>query len=193
MRPTHATTGRPVSQFTKARVHAQQQRSDHRDRAIRTVAGQAHDRQDLSRLLAMLGLDDPDDGLWALTRSLADYVRQVAVAIGVPPDSVAHEVSDTATAYLGLGRRSTAHAGRDLMAVWDEQLGWHVAVETHPDETPLVLSYLRGDVVPSPAVVARFVAATLDGGAVDRLQSVQPPVDRIAMARKMSAAWTGLE
>jgi hypothetical protein len=191
MRPTQGTAGQPVAQTTQARTLAQQERTDHRDRAVRTVAAHAHDREDFVRLLSVLGLDDPDGGLWALTRSLAAYVNQVAVAIGVPRDSVAYEVSDTATAYLGLGRRSPAHAGRDLMVVWDEQLGWQVAVETHPDETPLVLSYLRGDIVPPPAVVARFVTTTVDGGHVDRLQAVQPPLDRIAMARKMSDARTG--
>jgi hypothetical protein len=175
-----------MSQFANSRARAQRERTDHRNRAIRTVAGQARDREEFIGLLAMLGLDDPNGGWSALSRSLADYVQQVADAIGVPAHAVAYEVSDTATAYLGLAQRSPNHAGRDLMLVWDEQLGWYVAIETHPDEGPLVLSYLRGDAVPPPAVVARFVAAVLDGVRIDRLHSVQPPLDRIAMARKMS-------
>lgn len=178
--------GRPMAQFVNSRARAQRERTDHRDRAIRTVAGQARDRDDFVGLLAMLGLDDSDGGWSALNRSLAGYVGQVAAAVGVPAHAVAYEVSDTATAYLGLTQRSPNHAGRDLMLVWDEQLGWYVAVETHPDETPLVLSYLRGDAVPLPAVVAQFVTAAVGGGRVDRLHAVQPPVGRIAMARTMS-------
>lgn len=176
----------PMSQFTNSRARAQRERTDHHNRAIRTVAGQARDREEFLGLLAMLGLDDGDGGWSALSRSLAGYVEQVAAAIGVPTHAVAYEVSDTATAYLGLMQRSPNHPSRDLMLVWDEKLGWYIAVETHPEETILVLSHLRGDVVPEPAAVARFVRAVIAGGHVDRLHSVQPPVDRISMAKKMS-------
>jgi hypothetical protein len=175
-----------MSQFTNSRARAQQELTDNRTRAVRTVAGQARDRDEFVGLLAMLGLDNAEGEWSALSRSLADYVQQVAAALGVPAHAVAYEVSDTATAYLGLMQRSPNHPTRDLMLVWDEKLGWYLAVETHPEETVLVLSHLRGDVVPDPAVVARFVGAVIAGGHIDRLHSVQPPLDRISMAKKMA-------
>lgn len=189
MRPTqHDDGGRePTSEFAKSRARAQRERTDHRNRAVHTVAGQARDRDEFTGLLSMLGLDDGHGSGAALSRSLASYVRQVAAAIGVPVDAVGYEVSDTATAYLGLAERSPSHAGRDLMLVWDERLGWYVAAETHADETPQALSYLGGDTVPPPSAVARFVAAAVAGHRTNRLHPVQPPVDRITMARRMSA------
>ena len=54
-------------------------------------------------------------------------------------------MTDTATAYLGLDQRSATRPGHDLMLVWDERLGWYVAVETTPTETPVVIAYLDGD------------------------------------------------
>lgn len=188
----HDGSGRgPMSQFAKSRARAQRERTDHRNRAVRTVAGQARDRDEFTGLLSMLGLDDGQRGEPALSQSLAGYVRQVAAAIGVPVDAVGYEVSDTATAYLGLVEQLPEHAGRDLMLVWDERLGWFVGVETHPGETPLVLSYLAGDAVPPPAVVARFVTETLAGRRAERLRPVVPPVDRITLARRMAANRTG--
>ena len=160
-------------------------RSDRRDPAIRAVAKQAHDREDVSGLSTTPGLDG-GDGAWSvLSQPLAHYVGRVAAAVGVPAHAVGYEVSDTATAYLGLTHRLLAHAGRDLMLLWDEKLGWYVAIETHPGEPPLVLSHLRGDAVPAPDAVARFVAEVLASGQVDRLHPVPPPLDRISMAKKM--------
>ncbi|HEY7594481.1 MAG TPA: DUF6292 family protein [Actinophytocola sp.] len=135
----------------------------------------------------MLGLDDGPRGGPALSETLAGYVRQVAAAIGVPADAVGYEVSDTATAYLGLVERLPEHAGRDLMLVWDERLGWYVGVETHPGKTPLVLSYLGGDAMPPPAVVARFVAEAVAGRRTDMLRPVVQPADRVTLARRMAA------
>jgi hypothetical protein len=179
--------GPPMSQFAKSRARAQRERTDHRNRAIRTVAGQARDRDEFTGLLSMLGLDNGEGGAPALSQALADYVRQVAAAIGVPGDAVGYEVSDTATAYLGLAQRSPQYSTRDLMLVWDERLGWYVGVETLPDETPLVLSYLGGDAVPSPVTVARFVAEVVGGRRADRLRPVLPRVDRITLAGRMAA------
>lgn len=189
MRPTpHDDGGRgPMSELAKSRVRAQRERTDHRNRAVRVVAGQSRDRDEFTVLLSMLGLDDGHGSEAALSRSLAGYVRQVAAVIGVPADAIGYEVSDTATAYLGLAARSPSHAGRDLMLAWDERLGWYVAAEIHADETPQVLGYLSGDTVPPPATVARFVAAVVAGHRTNRFRPVQPPVDRITMARRMSA------
>jgi hypothetical protein len=180
----------PMSQFASARARAERERTDQRNRAIRTVAGQAHDRDEFTGLLSMLGLDDGQGGLPTLSQSLAGYVRQVATAIGVPVDAIGYEVSDTATAYLGLATGSPAHTGRDLMLVWDERLGWYVGVETHPDEPPLVVGYLGGDAVPPAATVARFVAEAVAGHRTDRLRPVLPQTDRTTLARQMSSRTT---
>ena len=188
----------PMSQFAMSRARAQRELTDHRNRAIRTVAGQARDSNEFTGLLSMLGLDvgdgagldDGQGGSPALSQSLAVYVRQVAAAIGVPLDAIGYEVSDTATAYLGLTARSPSHAGRDLMLVWDERLGWYVGVETHPGEPPHVLGYLGGDTVPPPAAVARFAAEAVDGGRSDLLRPVLPPRDRLMLAKLMARRTT---
>jgi hypothetical protein len=178
---------RPMAQFTKSRARAQRELTDQRNRAVHTVARQARDRDEFTGLLSMLGLDDGQGGAPVLSRSLAHYVRKVAAAIGVPADAVGYEVSDTATAYIGLAERSAQHAGRDLMLVWDERLGWFVGVETHPDEAPLVVCYLGGDVVPAPATIARFVAETVAGRRTERLRPVLPRADRLLLAERMVA------
>jgi hypothetical protein len=95
---------------------------------------------------------------------LAGYLREVAAAVGVPSEAATFEVSDTATAYLGLARRWSARPGDDLMLVWSEQHGWMVAVETKPGAEPAVLAYFADtDIVPEPSAVARFVADVLKG------------------------------
>lgn len=189
MTPTPHKGSEPAatSEFAKSRARALRERADQRDRAVRTVAGQARDRDEFTGLLAMLGLDDGQGGVPALSQSLARYVRQVAAAIGVPVDAVGYEVSDTATAYLGLAERLPDHAGRDLMLAWDERLGWYVGVEPRSDEAPVVLSYLGGDAVPPTATVARFVADAVAGGRTNHLRPVLPPVDRITLAKRMAA------
>jgi len=179
-----------MSEFAESRARAQRERAQERDRAIHTVAGQSRDCDEFTGLLSMLGLDDGQGGVPALGHSLGRYVRQVAAAIGVPTDAVGYEVSDTATAYLGLTDRLPEHAGRDLMLVWDERLGWYVGIEPRPDEPPRVLCYLGGDAVPSTATVARFVAETVAGGRTNHLRPVLAPVDRITLAKRMAATGT---
>lgn len=89
---------------------------------------------------------------------LARYVEAVAERIGVPPEGTEFEVSDTATAYLGL-----EGPGRDLMLLWNEQRGWSIAVETDPAEKPVVVAHLGLPLVPPPDQVARFVDDVLAG------------------------------
>jgi hypothetical protein len=99
-----------------------------------------------------------------LSHGLAGYLRAVADAVGVPAEATSFEVSDTATAYLGLARRWSERPGEDLMLIWSEQHGWSIAVETDPGATPMVVAYLAGaEVVPAPAVVARFVSDVIAG------------------------------
>ncbi|MBE1496103.1 hypothetical protein H4696_003203 [Amycolatopsis lexingtonensis] len=99
-----------------------------------------------------------------LERSLGEYVRAVAAAVGVPDESTTVEISDTATAYLGLPRRWLDRPDHDVMLVWSERRGWSLAVETDPADAAVVLAYQGGgNLVPSPDAVARFVADTAAG------------------------------
>lgn len=93
-----------------------------------------------------------------LREGLAGYVRAVTEALGLPEEGSACEVTDTATAYVALARRSPAHPDQDLMLVWNERSGWAVAVEKPPTDAPAVLAFLGGeDPVPAPERVAEFV------------------------------------
>ncbi|MBB4908254.1 DUF6292 family protein [Actinophytocola algeriensis] len=180
-------TATPRSQFVEARTRAEQERTQQQRMAVHTVASNARDRTDFAALLAMLGLEDPAGVPVPLSSRLAVYVDQVASAVGVSASATGHEVTDTATAYLALDLRSAARPGHDLMLVWDEHLGWYIAVETNPTETPAVVAYLDGDVVPSPAAVARFVTDTAEGHHISRFRPVLPPIERTVLADKMAA------
>ena len=150
-------------EFARARAQAELETTIMRGRAVRTVSGQAVDAADLHSLLSMLGLDE-SDGTVTLRSGLAGYVRAVASAVSVPPEATGFEISDTATAYLGLTERWVMRPGRDLMLIWTERNGWSVAVETNPAELPVVVGYLGGDdLVPAPHTVARFVTGVVSG------------------------------
>jgi hypothetical protein len=122
------------------------------------------------------------------TRGLGGYVHAVARAVGVSPEATSYEVSDTATAYLGLNRRVPKHPDRDLMLVWGERDGWLVAVETDPVEEPIVLAYLGGDVLPGPEAVARFVTDLVAGGAPGQTTApgFRSPGDRDELAERLA-------
>ncbi|RZS43824.1 hypothetical protein EV193_102805 [Herbihabitans rhizosphaerae] len=128
----------------------------------------------------------------AFGRSLAGYVRAVAVELGVPLEATGFEISDTVTVYIGLAERWPEFPTRDLMLVWTERHGWYVAVETDPGEGTIVADHLGGDdLVPPPPVVARFVAALLAG---DR-SSAHPlgrTVDATDLARRLSRYADGM-
>ncbi len=183
---TSTPTATPRSEFVEARTRAEQERTHQRQRAARTVAVNARDRTEFAVLLAMLGLEDPTGEPLPLSRRLSVYVGQVAAAVGVPADATGHEVTDTATAYLALDLRAAGRPDHDLMLVWDEHLGWYIAVETAPAEAPVVVAYLDGDVVPPPAAVARFVADAADGRRMSRFRPVLPPIERGVLAEKMA-------
>lgn len=93
----------------------------------------------------------------ALASGLAGYIRAVARTAGIDVEGTSSEVTDTATAYLALERRSSAIPDRDLMLAWSERDGWRIEVETEPDEAPNILAYLGDDILPSPQTVAQFV------------------------------------
>jgi len=121
-----------------------------------------------------------------LSRRLAAYIHQVAAAVGVPAEATGYEVSDTATAYLGLDMRCSTRPDHDLMLVWDERLGWFVEVETTPAEAPAIIAYLDGDIVPPPAEIARFVINAAAGREVTRFRPVLPLTERAVLAEKMA-------
>ena len=125
----------------------------------------------------MRGMDDSA----LISLGLARYVRAVAEEIGVPPEGTEFEVSDTATAYLGL-----EGPGPDLMLLWNEQRGWSIAVETDPTEKPVIVAHLGLPLVPPPDEVAQFVDDVLagrTGGAEPDLGATQ---DRHRLAGRLS-------
>ncbi len=176
----------PRSAFAAGRVRAAQERAGERGRARNTVAGNARDAADFVRLVSMLGLDDVLDGPGPLDNRLGRYVRQVAIAVGIPAEATGYEVSDTATAYLGLAERWLERPDRELMLAWDERLGWYVGVETIPGEAPVVVGYLGGDAVRAPAAVARFVADAVAGRPLVRVRPVLALTSRGALADRIA-------
>lgn len=133
------------------------------------------------RLHTLVTMNDWSGSTPTLSRSLAGYLREVAAAVGVPPEAATFEVSDTATAYLGLARRWSARPADDLMLVWSEQHGWMVAVETEPRAAPMVLAYFAGtDIVPEPIAVARFVTDVVNG----EVTGASPPALPAAAGRQ---------
>ncbi|WP_030433184.1 DUF6292 family protein [Allokutzneria albata] len=110
-----------------------------------------------------------------LDRGLAGYLNAVADAVGIPAEATSFEISDTATAYLGLPHRSRERPARDLMLVWSEGHGWAVAVETAPGEPAAVIAHLASEhVAPAPGVVARFVAEVIAGRGAGSAEPVFP-------------------
>lgn len=103
--------------------------------------------------------------------------------MNVAVEATDFEVSDTATAYLGLAVRSAEHPDHDLMLVWSERHGWALAVETAPAERPAVLAYLGADVVADPTEVARFVKDAL----ADSAGAEHIPPDIVISRREVGA------
>lgn len=176
-----------TGEFARARAKAEQDVSVLRERAARTVAGQAKSAEDLRGLLAMLGLERHDNNQTTLRNGLAGYIRAVAAAVRVPVEATDFEISDTATAYLALAVHWVLRPHRDLMLIWTESHGWSVAVETIPGEPPAVLGYLGGaDLVPAPQTVAQFVVGLVNGPAKPSGCPRFPTVDdRQALSRRL--------
>jgi hypothetical protein len=129
------------------------------------------------------------DNTSPLSRGLAGYLRAVAGALGVPPEGVTFEISDTVTAYLALTRRWPERPGQDLMVVWTEVDGWSVSVETDPGEAPVVVARWAGtDLVPEPDAVARFVREAVGRSlaAKNAPPAVQPALDRLSLAKLLA-------
>ncbi|WP_199730277.1 DUF6292 family protein [Amycolatopsis panacis] len=178
----------PAAQLASCRTRHLREHQQRRVRAARTVTRMAHDPQDENLLLSILDLK-PTAGATTpnLETALAGYVRQVAEQVGVPLDAVTHEVTDTATAYLGLTSGTADRPHRDLMLVWDERLGWSVAIEPRGNDQPPEICHLRDHIAPPPGTVAQFVTDVLDGHRGGQLSPVPPQLDRATLAAHMSA------
>ncbi|KMS92713.1 DUF6292 family protein [Prauserella rugosa] len=137
-------------------------------------------------------METDTDSTPALRRGLDGYVRAVARELDIPAESTSFEISDTATAYIGLSTRWPSLPGNDLMLIWDERTGWSLAVETTPAERGIVIAELPRDVVPAPSVVSRWVAETLSGHdeTVPRQRSATA-VDRHALADRLAVYTSG--
>lgn len=183
--PRHADG--PAARFAASHANELRERDEHRDRAARAVARMARDRQDKMFLLSVLGLEPAaETGAPDLESALAEYTRLVAERIGVPAEAVTFEVTDTATAYLGLTARTVDLPQRDLMLVWDERLGWSIAIEPRGDDQPPVICHLGRQIAPPPETVAQFVADVLRGRRRGQLSPVPPRLDRAELAAHMT-------
>src|SRR3569833_888565 len=75
-----------------------------------------------------------------LERSLRGYVQAVAAATGVPEESTTVEISDTATAYLGLPRRWPDRPDLDVMLVLSYRRGCSSSFDTFPADEPVLIA-----------------------------------------------------
>ncbi|MEU4248417.1 DUF6292 family protein [Amycolatopsis sp. NPDC026612] len=92
-------------------------------------------------------------------RALAAYVRVVAAALGVADDDTGSEVSEVASGFVLLSERTPDRTPRDLILTWDDRHGWELVGE----EDRGVIAAFRGNLLPQPHEVARFVADALRG------------------------------
>jgi uncharacterized protein DUF6292 len=132
-------------------------------------------------------MEHPESDTRTLERGLGEYVRAVAAAVGVPDESTTLEISDTATAYLGLPRRWLDRPDHDVMLVWSERRGWSLAVETDPGEDPVVIAHQGGDdLVPAPGAVAQFVADAAAGRHAGQDRPGPETATRTSLAERLS-------
>lgn len=108
-----------------------------------------------------LGSVDP------VVRGLRNYVRNVVETLGLTGDS-SFVQSEPLSLYLAVDGHLPGYPNRDVALLWDEERGWAGALETGCGEDLIVVSYLGGDPLPQPEVVATYTAALLRGGAPGR-------------------------
>ncbi|UOX93015.1 DUF6292 family protein [Amycolatopsis sp. FBCC-B4732] len=131
-------------------------------------------------------MEHPEPDIRTLEHGLRRYVGAVAKAVGIPAESTTVEISDTATAYLGLPRRWLDRPDHDVMLVWSERRGWSLAVETEPTEAPDVIAHQGSeDLVPAPAAVARFVADIAAGRRSSGASPAVTPATRASLAERL--------
>jgi len=113
----------------------------------------------------------------ASERGLRNYLRLVAEALHLPGEAYCVQLDPSVDAYLALEQRLPAFPDRDAALVWNQTHGWALAVEAQCGEDLIVCSYLGGEVVPEPRVVARFARLSCDGAA---LGDLEPPTENSA-------------
>ncbi|MFL6142017.1 MAG: DUF6292 family protein [Labedaea sp.] len=108
-------------------------------------------------------------------QGLRRYVRDVAEACGLGPDSSVVEPDRPMCAYLPVDGRLPLFPNQDLALWWHEENGWAAGLEVHSGVDLIPLCYLDGDLLPAPQAVARFLADFLAG---TQPGQVVPPVRR---------------
>lgn len=99
----------------------------------------------------------------APARGLRRYVWLVAEALGVGPGCCYVQLESPVQAYIPLDERLPRLPGSDVALIWDATHGWAAGVEDGLSAEVVPLSYLTGDILPAPEVVAGFVASFLAG------------------------------
>lgn len=84
------------------------------------------------------------------------YVGQVADALALTGNPYCLDLARPMNAYLALDTRLPSFPHCDTALLWDERYGWAGTLETDARSELTVLTYLGGDVLPSPRTVARF-------------------------------------
>ncbi|MEV6644223.1 DUF6292 family protein [Amycolatopsis sp. NPDC051371] len=92
-------------------------------------------------------------------RALTAYVRAVAAELGVTGDDTGSEISELASGFVLLSERTPDRPLRELILTWDDRHGWELVTE----EDREFFAGFRGNLLPQPHEVARFVADALRG------------------------------
>lgn len=101
---------------------------------------------------------DRGDPLSTSMRGLYHYIALVARELGQQPPTFGYDEQERVEIYLALSDRLPRYPDRDLALLWDEENGWAIGIESGCGEALIVLAYLGGDILSTPAAVARFVA-----------------------------------
>jgi hypothetical protein len=120
-----------------------------------------------------------------LVAGLRAYAASVAEAVGVGLESCSLEADEQATIYLAVDSPVAGFTGRDAALLWDEQTGWAVAVETASNEDLILVAVHHADLLPPPAVLARWFKQVAKGG-VRSVTVGKHQVDRAALKRRLS-------
>lgn len=113
----------------------------------------------------------------ALTRGLHRYAALVAEGLGLTGECWSVQLESPATVYLALDRHLPEFPNRDTALIWEEGTGWSLVVESPGAEEMRTVARLRGDLLPSPQVVARFAGNATDSGEYGRPADPVPPRD----------------
>jgi hypothetical protein len=146
-------------------------------------------------VVMMDGSVDLDLDYW-FADGMRRYLAAVAAELGVGLESCAIDTLVPAAGYVALDPRLARFPDRDFALLWDERHGWSAAVEDTNGDDLIVLSYLGGELLPTPAELARFVTAVhAEDHTVGELEAPQlgePGADREALTERMRALAEGV-